>query len=86
MRPESGTRIQPREKSDSKSVKKGGLYLKFQGMNFIIKLIIALKWVKVGNWTPELRQKCPAVPKNVQEVGKGCSSGGTTMRWMPKIA
>ena len=49
MRPESGTRIQPREKSDSKSVKKGGLYLKFQGMNFIIKLIIALKWVKVGN-------------------------------------
>lgn len=49
MRPESGTRIQPREKSDSKSVKKGGLYLKFKGMNFIIKLIIALKWVKVGN-------------------------------------
>lgn len=49
MPPESGIRIQPREKSDSKSVKKGGLYLKFQGMNFIIKLIIALKWVKVGN-------------------------------------
>lgn len=37
------------KKSDLKSVKKGGLYLKFQGMNFIIKLIIALKWVKVGN-------------------------------------
>ena len=49
MRPERGAGIRPREKSDLKSVKKGGLYLKFQGMNFIIKLIIALKWVKVGN-------------------------------------